>query len=168
MNLSIMVRRDRRSRRDGLRRHPGHTSRGRVSGRIRDRSWRPRIRAGSRQTGLGGAGAFHGRILFPPAALGVIGSGQLGRMFIQSAQRMGYRAGVLSATEDAPAAQVAPCAAAPSLGPLRGAAVAGPPPHARRGGFVTLQTLPEISAVRLQPGSASLAGALDRSAARQP
>jgi 5-(carboxyamino)imidazole ribonucleotide synthase len=48
-----------------------------------------------------------GGALFPPAALGVIGSGQLGRMFIQAAQRMGYRAGVLSAAEDAPAAQVA-------------------------------------------------------------
>jgi 5-(carboxyamino)imidazole ribonucleotide synthase len=47
------------------------------------------------------------RPLFPPASLGVIGSGQLGRMFIQAAQRMGYRAGVLSATEDTPAAQVA-------------------------------------------------------------
>ncbi len=45
--------------------------------------------------------------LFPPASLGVIGSGQLGRMFIQAAQRMGYRAGVLSATEETPAAQVA-------------------------------------------------------------
>ena len=45
--------------------------------------------------------------LFPPAALGVIGSGQLGRMFIQAAQRMGYRAGVLSEAEDTPAAQVA-------------------------------------------------------------
>ena len=32
--------------------------------------------------------------LSPPASLGVIGSGQLGRMFIQAAQRMGYRAGV--------------------------------------------------------------------------
>ena len=51
--------------------------------------------------------ALDGRPLFPPAALGVIGSGQLGRMFIQTAQRMGYRAGVLSATEDEPAAQVA-------------------------------------------------------------
>ena len=49
----------------------------------------------------------NGDALFPPASLGVIGSGQLGRMFIQAAQRMGYRAGVLSATEDAPAAQVA-------------------------------------------------------------
>jgi 5-(carboxyamino)imidazole ribonucleotide synthase len=45
--------------------------------------------------------------LFPPASLGVIGSGQLGRMFIQAAQRMGYRAGVLSESEDMPAAQVA-------------------------------------------------------------
>jgi 5-(carboxyamino)imidazole ribonucleotide synthase len=45
--------------------------------------------------------------LFPPASLGVIGSGQLGRMFIQAAQRMGYRAGVLSATAGTPAAQVA-------------------------------------------------------------
>jgi 5-(carboxyamino)imidazole ribonucleotide synthase len=45
--------------------------------------------------------------LFPPATLGVIGSGQLGRMFVQAAQRMGYRAGVLSATEQTPGAQVA-------------------------------------------------------------
>src|SRR5947207_15884825 len=45
--------------------------------------------------------------LFPPASLGVIGSGQLGRMFVQAAQRMGYRAGVLSEVEDTPAAQVA-------------------------------------------------------------
>jgi 5-(carboxyamino)imidazole ribonucleotide synthase len=45
--------------------------------------------------------------LYPPASLGVIGGGQLGRMFIQAAQRMGYRAGVLSDAEDAPAAQVA-------------------------------------------------------------
>jgi 5-(carboxyamino)imidazole ribonucleotide synthase len=44
---------------------------------------------------------------YPPASLGVIGGGQLGRMFIQAAQRMGYCAGVLSDTEDAPAPQVA-------------------------------------------------------------
>jgi 5-(carboxyamino)imidazole ribonucleotide synthase len=43
----------------------------------------------------------------PPGVLGVIGGGQLGRMFIQSAQRMGYRTVVLAATEDSPAAQVA-------------------------------------------------------------
>jgi 5-(carboxyamino)imidazole ribonucleotide synthase len=45
--------------------------------------------------------------LFPPSPVGVIGSGQLGRMFIQAAQRLGYRAGVLSATEATPAAQLA-------------------------------------------------------------
>ena len=46
-------------------------------------------------------------VLYPPASLGVVGSGQLGRMFIQAAQRMGYRAGVLTALPDDPAAQVA-------------------------------------------------------------
>ena len=48
-----------------------------------------------------------GGILLPPASLGVIGGGQLGRMFLQAAQRMGFRTGVLSATQDDPAAQVA-------------------------------------------------------------
>ena len=48
-----------------------------------------------------------GNALYPPAPLGVIGSGQLGRMFIQAAQRMGYNVGVLSATSETPAAQVA-------------------------------------------------------------
>jgi 5-(carboxyamino)imidazole ribonucleotide synthase len=48
-----------------------------------------------------------GATLRPPASLGVIGGGQLGRMFVQAAQRLGYRAGVLAATADAPAAQVA-------------------------------------------------------------
>ena len=43
----------------------------------------------------------------PPASIGVIGGGQLGRMFLEAAQRLGYRAGVLSETEDGPAAQVA-------------------------------------------------------------
>jgi 5-(carboxyamino)imidazole ribonucleotide synthase len=46
-------------------------------------------------------------VLHPPATLGVIGGGQLGRMFLQAAQRMGYRAIVLSETEDGPGAQVA-------------------------------------------------------------
>jgi 5-(carboxyamino)imidazole ribonucleotide synthase len=45
--------------------------------------------------------------IHPPAALGVIGGGQLGRMFVQAAQRMGYRAGVLGAHDEAPAVQVA-------------------------------------------------------------
>ncbi len=45
--------------------------------------------------------------LHPPASLGVIGGGQLGRMFLQAAQRMGYRAGVLSELPEGPGAQVA-------------------------------------------------------------
>jgi 5-(carboxyamino)imidazole ribonucleotide synthase len=54
-----------------------------------------------------GPAAGEGDALAPPASLGVIGGGQLGRMFVQAAQRMGYRTGVLSPSEDAPAAQVA-------------------------------------------------------------
>ncbi|WP_169973916.1 5-(carboxyamino)imidazole ribonucleotide synthase [Tautonia rosea] len=46
-------------------------------------------------------------ILLPPTALGVVGGGQLGRMFIQAAQRMGYRTVVLTDEPDSPAAQVA-------------------------------------------------------------
>ena len=46
-------------------------------------------------------------ILRPPASLGVIGGGQLGRMFVQAAQRLGYRAGVLGAIPDGPGAEVA-------------------------------------------------------------
>ena len=58
-------------------------------------------------------------VLYPPASLGVLGSGQLGRMFIQAAQRMGYRAGVLAAREDDPAAQVANWTVIGSSGELR-------------------------------------------------
>ena len=47
------------------------------------------------------------KVLRPPASLGVIGGGQLGRMFIQAAQRMGFRAGVLGAIPGGPGAQVA-------------------------------------------------------------
>ena len=45
--------------------------------------------------------------LRPPASLGVIGGGQLGRMFVQAAQRMGFHAGVLGAIPQGPGAQVA-------------------------------------------------------------
>lgn len=46
-------------------------------------------------------------VLAPPASIAVIGGGQLGRMFIQAAQRLGFDAGVLAESADAPAAQVA-------------------------------------------------------------
>ena len=47
------------------------------------------------------------RPLYPPASLGVIGGGQLGRMFVQTAQRMGYRVGVLGEIAEGPGPQVA-------------------------------------------------------------
>ncbi|MEO7339075.1 MAG: 5-(carboxyamino)imidazole ribonucleotide synthase, partial [Caldimonas sp.] len=43
----------------------------------------------------------------PGASLGVIGGGQLGRMFVQAAQRLGYRTVVLDADPDSPAGLVA-------------------------------------------------------------
>jgi 5-(carboxyamino)imidazole ribonucleotide synthase len=43
----------------------------------------------------------------PPAWLGVMGGGQLGRMFAQAAQAMGYQVAVLEPSEDCPAGQVA-------------------------------------------------------------
>jgi len=43
----------------------------------------------------------------PPAWLGVMGGGQLGRMFAQAAQAMGYQVAVLEPSEQCPAGQVA-------------------------------------------------------------
>ncbi len=45
--------------------------------------------------------------LDPPACLGVIGGGQLGRMFVLAAHAQGYRTVVLTEHPDGPAAQVA-------------------------------------------------------------
>lgn len=47
------------------------------------------------------------RAILPGAALGVLGSGQLGRMFALAARRMGYRVHVFSPDTDSPAGQVA-------------------------------------------------------------
>ena len=44
--------------------------------------------------------------LLPGQTLGVMGGGQLGRMFVQSAQRMGYRTVVLDPDADSPAGRV--------------------------------------------------------------
>ncbi|MDP5007917.1 MAG: 5-(carboxyamino)imidazole ribonucleotide synthase [Glaciimonas sp.] len=43
----------------------------------------------------------------PATGLGVMGGGQLGRMFAQAAQAMGYKVAVLEPAKDCPAAQVA-------------------------------------------------------------
>ncbi|MGD9647431.1 MAG: 5-(carboxyamino)imidazole ribonucleotide synthase [Pirellulales bacterium] len=45
--------------------------------------------------------------VLPGAALGVLGSGQLGRMFAIAARRMGYRVHTLSPDDDTPTGQVA-------------------------------------------------------------
>lgn len=52
------------------------------------------------------AGLAHCPIL-PGAAIGVLGSGQLGRMFAIAARRMGYRVHTLSPDDDTPTGQVA-------------------------------------------------------------
>lgn len=46
-------------------------------------------------------------LVLPGATIGVLGSGQLGRMFAIAARRMGYRVHVLSPDDDTPAGQVA-------------------------------------------------------------
>jgi len=47
------------------------------------------------------------QIILPGAAVGVLGSGQLGRMFAIAARRMGYRVHTLSPDTDTPTGQVA-------------------------------------------------------------
>lgn len=45
--------------------------------------------------------------ILPPATLGVLGGGQLGRLFAGAARQMGYRVAVLDPDRDAPGLQVA-------------------------------------------------------------
>ena len=47
------------------------------------------------------------RVIAPGAALGVLGGGQLGRMFAIAARRMGYRVHVFSPDDDSPSGQIA-------------------------------------------------------------
>src|SRR6202008_737458 len=46
-------------------------------------------------------------VILPGSTLGVLGSGQLGRMFAIAARRLGYRVHVLSPDDDTPTGQVA-------------------------------------------------------------
>lgn len=61
------------------------------------------IRAGERST----PARDSGRPILPGATVGVLGSGQLGRMFAIAARRMGYRVHTLSPDDDTPTGQVA-------------------------------------------------------------
>jgi 5-(carboxyamino)imidazole ribonucleotide synthase len=47
------------------------------------------------------------RVILPGSTIGVLGSGQLGRMLAIAARRMGYYVHVLSPTEDTPAGEIA-------------------------------------------------------------
>jgi 5-(carboxyamino)imidazole ribonucleotide synthase len=58
-------------------------------------NWPPRVNAGG------------SRVIPPGAALGVLGGGQLGRMFTIAARRLGYRVHTFSPDEDTPTGQVA-------------------------------------------------------------
>jgi len=46
-------------------------------------------------------------MVFPGGSIGILGGGQLGRMMVMEARRMGFRVGVLDPVENCPAAQVA-------------------------------------------------------------
>ncbi|MCL2606395.1 MAG: 5-(carboxyamino)imidazole ribonucleotide synthase [Coriobacteriia bacterium] len=46
------------------------------------------------------------KIILPPATIGIIGGGQLGRMMAISARQMGYKIAVLEPGEDSPLAQI--------------------------------------------------------------
>jgi len=59
----------------------------------------------SRSSPLGFGGQAH--VIVPGAALGVLGGGQLGRMFAIAARRMGYRVHSFSPEDDSPAGQIA-------------------------------------------------------------
>lgn len=48
-----------------------------------------------------------GRVIAPGATLGVLGGGQLGRMFVHAAQRLGYRCIAVDPDADSPAGRVA-------------------------------------------------------------
>jgi 5-(carboxyamino)imidazole ribonucleotide synthase len=56
--------------------------------------------------------------ILPGAAIGVLGSGQLGRMFAIAARRMGYRVHTLSPDQDTPTGQVADVEVTASYGDL--------------------------------------------------
>src|SRR4051812_46331507 len=47
-----------------------------------------------------------GQAILPGATLGVMGGGQLGRMFVHAAQRMGYSTAVLDPDPNSPAGRV--------------------------------------------------------------
>src|SRR5437870_11525683 len=47
------------------------------------------------------------RVILPGATIGVLGGGQLGRMFAMAARRLGYRVHTLAPEHDTPTGQIA-------------------------------------------------------------
>ena len=62
----------------------------------------------------------------PPARLGVMGGGQLGRMFVHAAQALGFKVAVLEAAPDSPAGQAADLLIASAYDDPAGLAQLGP------------------------------------------
>ena len=58
------------------------------------------------------------RVVSPGSTLGILGSGQLGKMTAIAAKQMGYRVHIFSASQNSPAGQVADLEVAGSLGDL--------------------------------------------------
>ncbi len=84
------------------------------------------------------------RPVLPGATIGIVGGGQLGRMFAVEARRMGYRVLVLDPAADAPAAQVADEHLRAPLGDVNAAREL-----ARRSAVVTLEwENADVAAVR--------------------
>ena len=91
------------------RRHQRRPARRRASWRRRVPSCASELRAfrdGADRQGARGSLAVN-RVILPGATIGVLGSGQLGRMMAIAARRMGYRVHTLSPGEDTPTGQVA-------------------------------------------------------------
>ena len=53
------------------------------------------------------AAASHTAPIFPPATLGMLGGGQLGRFFVSAAHEMGYAVWVLDPDSESPAGRIA-------------------------------------------------------------
>ena len=73
----------------------------------RDKSQEPEKGVSMRDSSGSRLLTLDSRLIPPGAALGVLGSGQLGRMFAIAARRLGYRVHVFSPDDDTPTGQVA-------------------------------------------------------------
>ncbi len=103
--------------------------------------------------------------ILPPATLGVLGGGQLGRLFAQAAHKMGYRVAVIDPDRDAPALQIADV---PIVGRYDDPAALAQLASVCAAVTVELESLPASAVARLArdcrvaPGAEAIAIAQDR------